>query len=110
LFNPLFFSNSGEKNVTFACKAKNHELPRIKKKKKKNYAKREGRIKRSKVQKTLLTSTPTLSRITADTAGVESNPFRPTQIRLTPFAAAILVIIYRFMKIINDVQFNTILL
>lgn len=42
----------------------------------------------------LLTSAPTLSRMTADTAGVDSNEFWPTQIRLTPFAAAILVMIY----------------
>ena len=41
----------------------------------------------------LLTSAPTLSRITPDTAGVESNPFWPTHTRLTPFAADILIII-----------------
>ena len=46
----------------------------------------------------LLTSDPTLSRIAADTAGVESNPFWPTQTRLTPFPAAILVIICHLNK------------
>jgi len=50
----------------------------------------------------LLTSTPTLSRITADTAGVESSPFWPTQTRLNPFPAAILVIICQWNKINFD--------
>jgi hypothetical protein len=51
-----------------------------------------------------LTSTPTLSRITADTAGVESSPFWPTQTRRTPFPAAIFIIICQS----NDINLDQI--
>jgi len=40
-----------------------------------------------------LTSAPDLSRITADTAGVDNRVFLPTHTRRTPLAAAILIMI-----------------
>ena len=45
-----------------------------------------------------LTSAPVLSRITADTAGVDMRLFSPTQTRLTPLAAAIFVMICNKQK------------
>lgn len=45
-----------------------------------------------------LTSAPDLSRITADTAGVDNRVFLPTHTRRTPLAAAILIMICQYRK------------
>jgi hypothetical protein len=48
---------------------------------------------------TKLTSAAILSRIIADTAGVDKRVSCPTQTRLTPLAAAIFVMIYNNKKV-----------
>jgi len=50
------------------------------------------------LEETKLTSAAILSRIIADTAGVDKRVSCPTQTRLTPLAAAIFVMIYNKKK------------
>lgn len=56
----------------------------------------------AKLEETKLTSAAILSRMIADTAGVDKRLSCPTQTRLIPLAAAIFAMIYN-MKIISTV-------